>query len=217
LRRKLNHDHEIKPVWVELPSRSSSPPGAAGKDILEGETRFEILSWNVNGISHLLPQTQPNIKSSFRKTLKEEAPELGSEDEQESVGGEAPLTKFLRRHKSPQMVCLQEVKISSKNGGVGNAVERAANAGGGPGYKAWFELPSDRFNATAWGGKLYGVCTLVRDDVMQECARMETRGVDWDDEGRVLVTEPEFGGNSEKERGKKNKLAVINGYWPNER
>lgn len=70
--------------------------------------------------------------------------------------------------------------------GVGVDVEREA------GYTAHFSLPRDRFNARGFGGKVYGVCTLVRDDLWaheQEDAEDLVKEVLWDLEGRVLVTE----------------------------
>jgi len=127
----------------------------------------------------------------------------------------------LRRHHFPEIVCLQEVKISSKDEKTRGAVERAANcegkAEGGKGYKAYFELPRDRYNATGWGGKVYGVCTFVREDILA-LGKMKTKGVEWDLEGRVLVSVLEFGkaGTGKEDKGGgAEKLVVINGYWPN--
>ena len=50
---------------------------------------------------------------------------------------------------------------------------------------AHFCLPRDKYNATGFGGKSYGVCTLTRRDV--EGATFNS--VDWDPEGRLLLTE----------------------------
>ena len=103
------------------------------------------------------------------------------------------------RYQSPQ-----EVKISPKDEKTRKAVERAANEGEGPGYHLSFELPRDRFNATGWGGKVYGVCTLIRDDVMG-LGKVKTKGVPWDLEGRLLVTEVEFGRQEvEEKKSRKN-------------
>ena len=55
----------------------------------------------------------------------------------------------------------------------------------GPMYEASFSLPRDKYNATGFGGKVYGVCTLVRRDVQNQTVKM----VDWDLEGRLLVCE----------------------------
>ncbi len=90
-------------------------------------------------------------------------------------------------------------------------VERTANGGGGPGYRVYFELPRDRFNARGWCGRVYGVCILVGGDL--GCEMRECRGVEWDLEGRVLIAEFVFGkeGIGEAEE----KLVIVNGYWPN--
>ncbi|KAE9370112.1 DNase I-like protein [Stipitochalara longipes BDJ] len=225
LRRKLNDDPSTKPRSqpAHVITKSASEPKPAPSEI---KTRFEILSWNVNGISHLLPPTQPSISSFFQKSSKKGDP-LDTDDEAEtadSTKGEAPLRKFLRRHNFPEIVCLQEVKISAKDERMRGVVERAANSKGeeegedGKGYKAYFELPRDRFNATGWGGKVYGVCKLVREDVIAG-GKVVTKGVEWDLEGRVLVSEVQFGGawvgKKGDERKKREKLVVINGYWPN--
>lgn len=52
-------------------------------------------------------------------------------------------------------------------------------------YDAHFCLPRDKYNATGFGGKVYGVCTLIRRDVSD----LATRTVEWDLEGRVLLVE----------------------------
>ena len=57
--------------------------------------------------------------------------------------------------------------------------------GSEPGYKAFFSLPRDKYNATGFGGKVYGVCMLVRQDALSPEATVTD--VDWDLEGRVLL------------------------------
>lgn len=223
VRRKILHDA----------SPSSNPPVPTPEKSLEHErkdakNRFEILSWNINGISHLLPERQKSIKSYFSKSKKREETdddEDGDEDERMGeLGEEKPkLRGFLRRHGWPCVVCLQEVKIKRGDEKTMREVERAVNGERDgkrdrekePGYKAHFELPRDKFNARGWGGRVYGVCTLVREDLV--CEMRECRGVEWDLEGRVVVAEfvfgkEETGGGKEMEE---EKLVVINGYWPN--
>lgn len=52
---------------------------------------------------------------------------------------------------------------------------------------------------------MYGVCTLVRDDLQDLSGGwVKTKGVEWDQEGRVLSTAFEAW-----------RLVVVNGYWPN--
>jgi exonuclease III len=178
--------------------------------------RFEILSWNVNGMSHLLPRNQKRIKSFFSSSTSRQTPERDTDDEDDASDPHSlsPLRVFLKLHHFPQIICLQEVKISPKDEKTRKAVERAANEGEGPGYHLSFELPRDKFNATGWGGKVYGVCTLIQDDVMG-FGKVNTKGVQWDLEGRILVTEMEFGRQEVEAEEFKEKLVVFNGYWPN--
>jgi exonuclease III len=213
LRRKLLSEPESASTPI-----TTTPAGASKNAVVTKEMkhRFEILSWNVNGISHLLPKKQKPTTAFFSaSSSSRQTPERDTNDEAEESGTSfSPLRTFLKRHGFPQIVCLQEVKISAKDERSRMAVERAANEGGeeGPGYKAWWQLPRDMFNAKGWGGKVYDVCTLVRSDLLEEggWARVETRGVEWDLEGRVLVSEVEV-----DKAEKKEKLVIINGYWPN--
>ncbi|KAF8855678.1 DNase I-like protein [Acephala macrosclerotiorum] len=134
----------------------------ASTNTIPAEDSFQIYSWNVNSITHLLPKTQKSIKSFFVP------PSPQGEDESEEENSKlVPLREFLRRHKWPQFLGLQEVKISPKDESTKRAVEKAANGDGDPTYKAYFSLPRDKYNATGWGerGRSIGI------------------------EGRVLVTE----------------------------
>jgi exonuclease III len=190
------------------PTRRRNPAAAMHHDEANTDSKssidasnFNIFSWNVNGIGPLL-----------QKPLSFD----GSAD--------YPLRKFLKRHQWPALLCLQEVKISSKDFATQRAVHVAANAGQAPRepeYRVSFSLPRDKYNATGFGGKVHGVATLIRRDVTTHgvddslydgtdsiSVRGVTAAVAWDLEGRVLVTLlPDYttGG----------KLAVINGYWVN--
>jgi exonuclease III len=103
-------------------------------------------------------------------------------------------------------VCLQEVKINPQDTKTKIALERAANSqkgadDGGPTYTAHFSLPRDKYNAKGFGGKVHGVCTLIHTSLIPYSSTIE---VEWDLEGRVLITDfPKWN------------LAVINGYWVN--
>jgi len=145
---------------------------------------FRVFSWNVNGIGPLI---QKPITSFFD-------PRSASS---------SPLREFLKRHDWPEVLCLQEVKINPDDEDTKWAVQRAANGNGvadeGPAYSVHFCVPRDKYNAKGFGGKVYGVANILRDDV----ATQTTREVPWDLEGRVLITETE------------SKLAIINGYWVN--
>ncbi|KIW78237.1 hypothetical protein Z517_08071 [Fonsecaea pedrosoi CBS 271.37] len=174
--------------------RSISPPALRRKvsHVTEQDTHVactwpahpdhvRIFSWNVNGVGPLL-----------QKTL--------------SFGGASlsPLRSFLKRHQWPQVLCLQEVKVSSRDDATQRQLQQAANhghAGGEPTYTAHFSLPRDKYNATGFGGRVHGVASFLRDDFASSVR--VTRRPDWDLEGRVLIHEHEVG------------LVIINGYWVN--
>lgn len=143
---------------------------------------IRIFSWNIDGIP---PFLQKPLTSFFKPSSQANVdPPTAS------------LRQFLRRHKWPQILCLQEVKIALNDVQTQNAVRRAVNDGkvhdGGPEYEVFFTLPDDRFNARGLGGKgkVYGVCSIVRKDFYGGFVR-EVRTVDWDNEGRISVIEIE--------------------------
>jgi exonuclease III len=112
--------------------------------------------------------------------------------------GTSPLTASLKRWKYPSVVCLQEVKISPTDTKTQQAVRQAvkhcnSRADGNEnevGYTAHFNLPRDKFNARGFGGKVYGVCTLVRNDIPGiHDVSAQIKMVNWDLEGRVLLLE----------------------------
>ncbi|EXJ55009.1 uncharacterized protein A1O5_12748 [Cladophialophora psammophila CBS 110553] len=143
--------------------------------------RVRLFSWNVNGIGPLL---QKHL--SF------------------DPGSLSPLRSFLKRHQWPQLLCLQEVKISPKDVATQRQLHQAANHGhaaGEPTYTVHFSLPRDKYNASGFGGKVHGVASVIRDDFASGVRA--TRRPEWDLEGRVLIHEQELG------------LVVINGYWVN--
>ncbi|KAK0620410.1 hypothetical protein B0T14DRAFT_586753 [Immersiella caudata] len=77
-------------------------------------------------------------------------------------------------------------------------------------YNVHTSLPRDRYNARAFGGKLYGVATILRSDFAER--RIErVYAPDWDLEGRVLIAETRSPceENHVSERGEKP-LAMIN-------
>ncbi|EXJ92471.1 hypothetical protein A1O3_01022 [Capronia epimyces CBS 606.96] len=165
-------------------SRSISPPAIRRKISPPTQNRADhvrIFSWNVNGVGPLL-----------QKQLSFDPASL------------SPLRLCLKRHHWPHFLCLQEVKISSKDVTTQRQLENAANQGHvlyEPTYNVHFSLPRDKHNATGFGGKVHGVATLVRSDFASQVR--VTRRPDWDLEGRVLIHELKSG------------VVVINGYWVN--
>ena len=103
-------------------------PGLTEDQHVANSWSSALYSWNVNGIGPLLQK-----QLSFKPGLL------------------SPLRSFLKRHQWPQVLCLQEVKISSKDVATQKRFERAGNQGqiaGEPTYTVEFSLPRDKYNAT---------------------------------------------------------------------
>ncbi|MCJ1353572.1 MAG: hypothetical protein MMC33_003559 [Icmadophila ericetorum] len=133
--------------------------------------QLRIFTWNVNGIAPFIAPPSPSFGSP--------RPDLRS------------LRECLKRWKYPQLVCLQEVKINRSDIRTQDALHQIIRAPGGSqewGYSTHFGLPRDRFNARGFGGKVYGVCTLIRNDFVA-AEEVSIRELDWDLEGRVLAIE----------------------------
>ena len=177
----VEDDCAVSPPPTKRRRLSKDMVGAASTKE-KNANHLAIYSWNVNGVGPLL-QKQISFDQS---------------------ASHFPLRAFLKRHSWPQLLCLQEVKIKHDDHATQRKLEFAANDGNLPGeptYFADFSLPRDKHNAIGFGGKVHGVATLIRDDLSKDVA--VTRKVDWDLEGRVLVTETV------------DQIAVINGYWVN--
>ncbi|KAI7181535.1 DNase I-like protein [Hortaea werneckii] len=185
--------------------RPISPPPKRRKlsrsDAKHGETDdpnlLTIYSWNVNGIQPLIQQS---ITSFF------------SPQGSDQKGNDTSLRGFLRRHGWPTFLYLQEVKISPNDLASIRALEKAVRRDKKtgdiePDYVAHVNLPSDKFNARGYGRKLYGVCSIIRQDFADRWVE-QVRPVDWDLEGRFLVTELKAASNNQR-------LALINAYMVN--
>lgn len=177
LRRRLSPSKFIKQQAAADTDTSTVEPAtnAPTKSIT-------LYSWNVNSIGPLL---QKQLTFSSNSTY--------------------PIRTFLKIHRWPHFLCLQEVKVNRDDHTTQRRIELAANAGGQsdePTYTVHFSLPRDRYNATGFGGKVHGVATLVRDD--PSLGDIVTSRPDWDLEGRVLIHSLPS-----------HSLVVINGYWVN--
>ncbi|KAH6680505.1 exodeoxyribonuclease III [Halenospora varia] len=217
-------------------TKPTSPSFANNRKPSPNPNRLEIISWNVNSIEHLLPPDTKNISTFFkRKRRSSTSPRPESESGDQEENEISPLRAFLQRHKYPALLCLQEVKIVSKDEErYMSRITRAVNTSSKVGevrYNVHLNLPKDKFNARGLGGtgKVHGVCTLVRSHppLLAGCnIEVETKTMEWDLEGRILVTllkpfpstkiedDGKFDeGGSKKEEGKR--LVIVNGYWPN--
>ena len=162
--------------------RGQQPPYHVGSRVAN-HTSIKIVSWNANGVGPLLQQ-----RLSF-----------GSAEKRAIY----PLRSLLKRHDWPQLLCLQEVKIKNGDDATQCRLKRAANEGclpDEPLYDIVFSLPTDKYNAIGFGGKIHGVASLIRSDFSETTI---TRKPEWDLEGRFLVHETPCG------------LVIINGYWIN--
>lgn len=86
-----------------------------------------------------------------------------------------------------------QVKVSPDDHGTRRAVEKAVlpddeESPRGPCYRAFFCLPTDKHNARGFGRKVYGVCSIIRQDFYDAFVD-KVRPVKWDNEGRFLVCE----------------------------
>ncbi|CZT23917.1 uncharacterized protein RCC_09632 [Ramularia collo-cygni] len=186
-----------------LRSDSISPPRLKRTRQGDGSSpvphALTIYSWNINGVG---PFLQPAISSFFPNP----------NDKQSPSGINANLRDVLRKYAWPTMLLLQEVKIHPQDMATQRAIEkavmpRAKTLPDEPAYKVHFCLPRDKFNARGFGRKIYGVCTIIREDYYDECVE-RVRDCEWDGEGRVLICET-------RAVGKVPKLAIINLYAVN--
>lgn len=170
------------------------------------DSGLTVYSWNVNGISPFIQQ-QP-ITSFFRRDTRD------GDDADTAQDGKEPasLRGFLRRHAWPTVLFLQEVKINLEDTATKAAVEKAVRRqpnedSGSPRYSVHFCLPSDKHNARGFGGKVYGVCSIIRDDFFRHSVAA-VRPASWDKEGRFLIMET-------KATDYMPQLAIINVYAVN--
>ena len=125
---------------------------------------------------------------------------------------DASLRDMLKKHGWPTLLFLQEVKIRPDDTATIGAVRKAVRRQPGEptdavDYVAEFCLPTDEHNARGFGRKVYGVCSIVRKDFYDRFVDT-IRPVDWDKEGRFLITET-------KAQEGFPKLALINVYAVN--
>jgi exonuclease III len=187
-------------------NRDISPPPLKRQRLAHTSTESEreqsgsslrLFSWNINGIS---PFIQKPITSFF------------TSEKTTQPRPQASLRDFLRRHDFPEILFLQEVKINPSDSASLTTVSRAIKRNASepevsPDYTAHFCLPTDKYNATGFGRKVYGVCSIVRQDFADKYVeRMRT--VDWDAEGRFSVIET-------KANFDLPKLAIFNVYMVN--
>ena len=167
----MDRDISPPPSKRQRMTRTSTQP-----ELGRSSRALRLFAWNINGIA---PFIQKPITSYF------------TSDKAGHSQPKASLRDFLQRHEFPEAVLLQEVKINPSDSASINAVSRAikrgtSEPGANPDYVAHLCLPSDKFNATGFGRKVYGVCSIVRQDFVDLYVD-SMRTVDWDTEGRFSV------------------------------
>ncbi|KAL6718237.1 Actin-like protein arp9 [Lecanora helva] len=182
------------------PSTPPIPPGSPlDSSQVAKRSSLRIFSWNINGIHPFLPSTTPQITKFFPSTSKTKA----------SVN-QPSLRVNLRRWQWPNIVFLQEVKIARSDTKTPSLLRQIVNKtldietnplSKDELYDVHLCLPRDRYNASGFGGKVYGVCALIRKDLAPNAT---VKTVDWDAEGRIQILEIA-----------RSKLVVINIYAVN--
>ncbi|KAI9711208.1 MAG: hypothetical protein M1820_002195 [Bogoriella megaspora] len=164
---------------------------------------LRVFSWNVNGIEPFIQHIVQKPIDAFFKPRSTTA--SASTDKSSNIAPKADLRAFLRRQAYPTILFLQEVKMAPTDTKAQRAVHTAINPPlsslgtkrtlpnedvrfDEPTYTAHFNLPTDPYNATGFGRKVYGVASLIRDDFTGKCVK-RVRNVDWDAEGRIQVIE----------------------------
>jgi len=190
-------DREISPPPLKR-RRIASTPVVEQEKIAHTHGSLRPFSWNINGISPFIQQPITSFFTSDKSSPTQQT--------------HASLRDFLRRKEFPTLLFLQEVKINpsdiASQKAVSNAVKRSpSEPETNPDYVTHFSLPHDKHNATGFGRKIYGVCSIIRKDFAdQYVERMRT--VDWDAEGRFSVVET-------KPHVDLPKLAIFNVYMVN--
>lgn len=188
------HDDSVKPRALETSPTTANPTSTTGRCI-------RLFAWNINGIQPFLPSSDSSITSFFKPVSpkkRSERIEQGTEDAE--IGHSRlswnPLRAFLQRHGWPEVVFLQELKINPFDQKTPNSLLRTMNTPLGKEdaptaasrYTLDVNLPRDRHNARGFGGRLYGVGTLIREDFASQYVA-NVRHADWDLEGRVTIVE----------------------------
>ncbi|KAI4197356.1 MAG: hypothetical protein LQ350_005977 [Teloschistes chrysophthalmus] len=183
-RRRMMTPPKASPSIIPLQIPNISLPQSTSDSAKRINLR--IYSWNINGIAPYLDQQRP-ITKFF--------PAASSATKSHDTPSPPSLRACLHRWSFPHIIFLQEVKIAPSDTSSQTSVRRIINVSlndndptNSPDrlYDAYFSLPRDRHNATGFGGKVYGVCMLLRRDI----ASFSTiRIPDWDLEGRVQILE----------------------------
>jgi exodeoxyribonuclease III len=150
---------------MELADRAGASESASGAG------RLTIVSWNIENLAGYIqgpgePGLAPSPSQARRRSRATMAVALPS------------LAEIVAKLGAPDVLCLQEIRIRPQDHAL-IASARAAL----PGYECQLSLNRDPENARFRGGRAYGVATYVRRSL-----RADHSVLDWDREGRVLIT-----------------------------
>lgn len=199
-------DREISPpplkrqriVADEGTKKNSAEGQPVGPELHVDKTGFRcirVFSWNINGIQSFLPASNALI-TSFFQPVGERGPACDGSNDGDSEASSSPLRAFLKRHDWPEVLFLQELKTSPPDKKTPTALLCALNTPldshdtltAETRYTLDVNLPRDKFNARGFGGKLYGVGTILRQDFAARYVA-NVRHAGWDLEGRVTIVE----------------------------
>lgn len=143
---------------------------------------ISVYSWNV---SDLRPTVRDFLHS--KNTISSYFTPINPPTSLEKTSStRSKLRNILAHYDFPCIFCIQEVKLNREDEEYMQAAELAANwnsdTDGSPRYTLHWNLAHDRYDAGYAGGRMYGVCTLVRNDI----ALSRVERFDWDLEGRIL-------------------------------
>lgn len=162
---------------------------------------IRLFSWNINGIQPFLPAPNASITSFFKPVSHKESKNTGGAPTKKGIEAGPtyagnPLREFLQRHRWPEILFLQEIKISPSDkkapstllNFVNTSLDKDDNPRPDTRYTLDVNLPRDKHNARGFGGKVHGVGTLLREDFATQYLA-DIRHSDWDLEGRVTILE----------------------------
>lgn len=124
---------------------------------------------------------ETNVMRVVAWNIENLAPYLGTSEHvpARATGTPPPaLADVAAQLGSPHVLCLQEVRVRRSDAELIARVRAAL-----PGHDCGVALCDDPRNARFRGGRLYGVATYARDEL-----GVQHSGVQWDREGRVLVS-----------------------------
>ncbi|KAM7207224.1 Endonuclease/exonuclease/phosphatase [Naviculisporaceae sp. PSN 640] len=218
----MKRNHEISPPPLKRRKVAASPSSeevATMPTSQSARQTIRLFSWNINGIDAFLPSSSTKITTFFKPSNSESKKASPTYDGPTGNSHEPSLRTFLRRHNWPEILFLQEIKL--KQGDTKREASLLATLSTplsptGDGevdeariYTVHTSLPRDKYNVKGFGGKLYGVATIMRRDFAQRHVQ-NVRYPDWDLEGRVSIVEMKNNDNSTFKP-----LAILNIYAVN--